>query len=838
MKSFSWLDFKLGLRMLVKYPWLTIVGGLGMAVAVAIGAGFFGFIYSMMAARVPLPNGDRLVTVQVMNDSTHSPHRRILHDFVFWRDRITTLDAVGAWHPQSRNVITPYGDPDAIPIAEMTASGFRTAAVAPIMGRHLVDNDEKPDAPPVAVIGEEIWRQRYGQDANILQRDIQVGTTTYRIVGVMPSNFGWPLHHQVWLPLQLRAEQFEIRKGPILHVFGRLKPGVSLADAQAELTAIGKQMSAANPATHAQLHPTVLPYTYPFVDVDSIQMSWAFHGLQVMITLLLVLVCANVATLIYARTATRQGEIAVRTALGASRRRIVGQLFAEALVLAAIASVAGIAMAKAGLGELNRFLRESVGNEVPFWMRAEVSSGVLFYVIVVTLLAAAIVGVLPALKATGRRVQSQLRQLGGGSGLLLGKTWTVLIIAQVAFAVMILPTTVNYTWEAATYGLAGPGFAAENYLGADLYQEDPVDVDPVADPGSRKAGAAIGLKQAKLMEQLRAEPAVAAATFAWRVPGEESTGMIEVEGLPLPNDSIRFSMAEGTRHGYAVRANRVDSTFFSTFDISLDRGRLFNAGDYDLGASSVVVNQAFVDGVLKGRNAVGRRFRFVGRGADADSVKMPLGRWYEIVGVVSNFPKHEMDGGESRARVYHPPTPGGFQPYIVLRFPAGYKPAVFAGNLKRITTSVDPTLQLFNVRSLKDDLTEQLRVRRLSAIAFIILTLSVLLLSAAGIYSLMSLAINQRRREIGIRSALGAYPRNILAAVFKRATKQLAVGVVIGIVLALLINRVTVGISMSGHARSLVPIVALIMSAVGLLAAVGPARRGLRIQPTEALRDL
>src|SRR5688572_5903993 len=174
MKSFSWLDFKLGLRMLVKYPWLTIVGGLGMAVAVGIGAGFFGFIYSMMAAKVPLPNGDRLVTIQVMNDSTHSPHRRILHDFVFWRDRITTLDAVGAWHPQSRNVITPYGDPDAIPIAEMTASGFRTAAVAPIMGRHLLDSDEKPGVPPVAVIGEEIWRQRYGQDADILKRNIQV----------------------------------------------------------------------------------------------------------------------------------------------------------------------------------------------------------------------------------------------------------------------------------------------------------------------------------------------------------------------------------------------------------------------------------------------------------------------------------------------------------------------------------------------------------------------------------------------------------------------------------------------------------------------------------------
>lgn len=834
MRGISWLDLKLGLRMLVKYPWLTIVGGLGMAVAVAIGAGFFGLIYSMMDPTVPLPNGERIVTIQVWSDSTGSPQRKILHDFFFWRDKVTTLEEVGAFHPAWRNLITPYGDPDPVPVAEMTASGFRVAGVAPIAGRHLSESDEAKDAEPVAVIGEEIWRERYAEDPAILKRTIQVGATTYRIVGVMPKDFGWPLHHEVWLPLQMQPADFAPRSGPIVHAFGRLKRGVSIAEAEAELAAIGKQMSIANPQTHAQLRPTVLPYTFPFVDIDSIRMSWAFHALQVAITLLLVLVCANVATLIYARTATRQAEITVRAALGASRARIVGQLFAEALVLAAVASVAGIVLAKLALAQVKDFLNVSMASEIPFWMRPEVSTGVVFYVVVVTLLGAAIVGAIPALKATGARVQARLRQLGGGSGLLLGKTWTVLIVAQVAFAVMILPSTVNYTWEMGQAGIKPAPFA-DNYLTAELYQEEPILTDEDAADESRQLFVQ---RQAELIQQLRNERAVASATFAWREPGEESTGMIEIEGLPLPKDPVTISSVIGTRHGYPVKTNHVDSMFFNTFGIALSSGRTLNAGDYQPRATAVVVNEAFVAKYLRRHEAVGRRFRYVGRGFDADSLNMPLGGWYEIVGVVSNFPASERTPRDPTARVYHPPVPGGIYRYVLLRVPGGAKPAAFIGKFKRITMSVDPSLQLSKVRSLKDSVTEHQGLLRMSAIALITLTISVLLLSAAGIYSLMSLAINHRRREIGIRSALGAYPRNILAAVFKRATRQLAIGVLIGTAAALAIDWFTLGISTAGRGLSLVPLVAFIMATVGLLAALGPARRGLRIQPTEALRDL
>jgi predicted permease len=616
---------------------------------------------------------------------------------------------------------------------------------------------------------------------------------------------------------------------------GRLKPNVSLDAAQRELDRIGKEMAAANPEAHKHIRPTVLPYTFPFVDVDSMSMSWAAHALQVSITLLLVLVCANVSTLIYARTATRQGEIAVRTALGASRRRIVAQLFVEGLVLAAIASIAGLTLAKLALHQINTFFTESLGGEIPFWLRPEISTGVIIYTIIATVLAAMIVGALPALKATGRRVQSQLRQLGGGSGMVLGRTWTILIIAQVAFAVAILPVTLHNTWEFATYGLGGPGFPAEKYLFGYLSREE--DNIPTQDSITRaQNNRAMSAAQAKLIQRLQTEELVGGATFAWRLPGKESAGMIEVEGLPLPKDSVRYSMGEGSRHGYFVKMNRVAPTFLRTFGVTVRQGRALAAEDST--TDVVMVNTAFARKLLPNTDPIGRRFRYVGRGADADGVNVPLNRWYRIVGVVSNFPASELGTGDPALRVYHPPVPAYTYAMMFVRIADGYQPAGFASRFKAATASVDPAMQLSDVRTLHEELMEEQRMMRLGAIALITLTVSVLLLSAAGIYSLMSLTVNQRRREIGIRSALGAYPRNIMAAVFRRATRQLATGVLIGIVAVLGLDALSRGFLLQGRAPALVPLVAGIIAVVGLLAAWGPARRGLSIQPTEALREL
>ncbi len=836
MKAVSWLDFKLGLRMLAKYPVLTLVGGLGMAVAVAIGATFFGVIYSMMDATVPLPEGDRIVSIQTIDVGNNGrPHRQILHDFITWSRELKTVQDVGASRMIARNIIAPYGETEALPVAEMNAAGFRLARVQPLLGRYLVDADERKGAPPVAVIGHDIWQSRFAGDANIVGRTIQIGSVEAAVVGVMPEGFKFPMRHSVWMPLRLDPAEYERGKGPVLYVSGRLAPGASLKDAQSEISQIAARAAAAFPDTHKDLSPQVLPYTYPFFDIDEIGTVWAYHVMQLSITLLLVLVCSNVATLIYARTAARQGEIAVRSALGASRWRIAGQLFAEALVLAALASVIGLTIAKFALDQCRLFLQDLMG-ELPFWVSFDISIGVVLYALALTILGATIIGALPAWKATGKRVQTQLRQLGGGTGMKLGRTWTVLIVAQVAFAVAILPATIYYAWEFARYSLASSGFASEQYLTAVLGMEQlPV---PSAEVEQRRhqAGVRYAEKQAELLAGLRAERDVATATFAGQTIGQEPTAMIEVEGLPIPKQPVDYSLAEGTRAGYGVRTNNVDVDFFKAFEIPIVAGRTFRSADLDSAASAVIVNQSFVATILGNRSAVGRRFRYVGRGGDTEAEDVPLGRWYEIVGVVGDFPPKSTSPDERPSRVYHAPVPGRMYQILYVRV-QGMPAASFAGRLKTMALSVDPTLQLREVNSLDQVLRAEQRMMRLGALALVTLTVSVLLLSAAGIYSLMSLAVSQRRREIGVRAALGASSRRILTSIFARASRQLVIGVVIGLSVALAIDRFVIEDEfMRGQAAILLPLVSVLIIGVGLMAASGPARRGLRIQPTEALR--
>jgi predicted permease len=820
----SWLDIKLGLRMLAKHPSLTVVGGLAMAVAVAIAAGFFGIIYSMMDPTLPLPDGNRIVSIQNWDDGAEDrPERQILHDVLDWRAQSKTVEDIGAVRLRTRNVVTPYGDIEPLHVAEMSAAGFKVTQVKPLRGRYLTDADEQPNAAPVVVIGEEIWRERYLRDPRILDKSLDLAGTTHRIVGVMPEGYAFPLRHSIWVPLKLDTIGVVRREGPVIHAFGRLAPRVTMEAAQAEFTRIGKAAAAHLPATHAQLRPTVLPYAYPWADIDNTETVWAYHALQTSVTLLLVLICANIATLIYARTATRTGEIAVRTALGASRRRIIGQLFAEALVLAVLASAVGLLIAKWALSQIGTFLDTVVG-ELPFWMDFDLSLGVMLYVVGVTVLAAMIMGALPALQVTGRRLQPKLRELGGGSGLKLGRTWTVLIVAQVAFAVAIMPATLYYAWEFVSFGVRSPGFAAEEFLTATIGLESANDATTAAD-STRPAAL-----QRELVERLRAESGVANATFALAVPTSEPTAMIEVAGLALPQDSVNYSLGEGTRRGFGVRANHVDPTFFDIFGIKL------KTGTYARNADEVTVNDAFARTILGGANPVGKRFRYVGRGGDTDSADFKLGRWYRIVGVINNFPRREMDPKPRAARVYHTPDSGRLYGTLIVH--VNNRPAAnYIPRVRQLANSVDPALQLRNVTPISEIIGAEQRMYRLGGVALVAMTLSVLLLSAAGIYSLMSLTVDQRRREIGVRSALGAQPRLLLRTVFARAGRQLIIGVAAGVAAALVLDRLMWGEVLRGQGAVLLPLVSALMVTVGLIAAAGPARRGLRIQPTEALRE-
>jgi len=802
-----WLDAKLGIRMLIKYPGLALAGGAGIAVAVAIAAGMYSFIYTniLVTSSLPLAEGERIVSIEIWDTAAGRPERRSLYDYHVWREGLKSVQEISAFRAHAPNLIVPGARPENVVVASMSASGFGVARVRPLIGRYIEEGDEREAAPSVIVIGEDVWRNRFASDPAILGRTLHLGATSYSIIGVMPKGYAFPVNHHFWIPLRAGLQPVEPRMGPDLMVFGRLEPGATIESAQAELATISQRITLAFPKVYSRLLPQVLPYAQPLVGLHGSQDVFGLLAMQGLMVSLLVLVCLNVAILVYTRTAIRRGEIALRTALGASRGRIVTQLFIEALVLSLVASLAGVAIAAFGL----RQIAAALGNitaELPFWITFRLSPDAVLYAVALGVLAAVIVGIAPAIQATRRGLQNSLR-IAGPEGIRLGKTWTVLIIAQVAFAVAILPPAVSSAWQDAMDGIVGVGFAAGEYLSAQL--------------GMDSAPDRFAARQTELTRRLEEEPRVSDSTFAMFAPGDEGGAQIEVE------------------HGAQVREahfNRVDVNFFRVFEVPILGGRTFGSGDIDGGA--VVVNQPFAQQILGG-DALGRRIRYVRRTRDTSAQNAESERWYEVVGIVAEFPTGASQGmrNPNRAKVYHAVGLGQLQPAtIAIRMREG-APATFTPRLQEIALAVDPGLDLRNIRSLEEALRSEQWISRMTAAAFVSITLTVLMLSSAGVYSLMAFTVSQRRKEIGIRIALGADRKRIVTSIFSRAFLQLAAGAAFGAAFVIWWEKASGGVIMRGHAAVALPAVALVIIAVGFLATLGPARRSLRIEPTEALRE-
>jgi hypothetical protein len=338
---FSWLDVKLGARMLIKYPLLTLVSALAMGVAIAIGAGGSTVIALITTDALPLNEGDRIVGIQLWDVASWRPERQILRDLAAWRG-MRTLQDVGAFRPAIRNIVAADGGAEVGRGVAMSAAGFRLARVQPLLGRYLVDDDERPGAPPVVVIGYDVWRGSFAADSGIIGRSVKLGDEQHTVVGVMPEGFAFPIDFDLWVPLRIDSLGYDWREGPALFAFGRLAPGATFTRAQAEIETLESRIAKAHPDSHATLRPRVMPFSRSWFELDSPDALLALRSAQLLMALLLVVICVNVAILLYARTATRQSEIAVRSALGASRGRIVTQLFGEASLLSALGAAVGL----------------------------------------------------------------------------------------------------------------------------------------------------------------------------------------------------------------------------------------------------------------------------------------------------------------------------------------------------------------------------------------------------------------------------------------------------------------------------------------------------------------
>jgi predicted permease len=790
---------------------LTLVGGLAMAVTIGLGASMFTIWDTVAGTRLPLEEGDRIVAIQPVDRAAQRVHRTTpLPDFRRWRETLKSVEHVSAMRPIVPAVIARDGAEDSVAAAEMTASAFKVARVRPLLGRPLIEDDERAGAEPVAVIGYRLWQEGFSSDPAVLGQRIQIGDTPHIVVGVMPEGFGFPVNQRLWTPLRTDAAAF---------IFARLAPGATLEGAQAEVRTLGLLPRDTVPRTAARLEARVVPYAagmFPAINRN----SWLGGIIFLLGALLLVPPCANIAILVYARTVTRRDEFAVRTALGASRGRIVMQLFVEVLVLAAGAGIAGLLLARELSGRLTWFVLPAM-HPLPYWMDFNPSLATVLCVAGLSVSAAAIAGAVPAFRVTGLWSHGTpgRRSRGPRVGFFspgtrrtaarLGTTWTALLATQVALSLAILPSAMEMLWGTFRPTILGPGMPVDEFLTGSLVMEGDT---------SRFENLRI-----ETVRRLRSEAGISGVTVSAVALFDEPDAGIEVEG------------SEG-RDAEAY-VNSVDETFFEVYGARFLAGRSFDASDVGPGRTPVIVNRSFVTEVLGDTNALGRRIRYRDPESPAQRETALLrrsapreGGWHEIVGVVENFPRSHDD-----PTMFHPMTGAVHPVSLTIRAPSGIGPA--ARRLREAVSGLDSQLRVGGLRTLGEMYWERRSFDHMFGFMLGAVTVIVLLFSMAGIYTLMAFIVAQRWREIGVRAALGAQPRRLLIGIFGRATVPLLIGAMAGCALAIRLHSLLPTAEAGGRSiPGIVPASAALMIVVGLLAVAGPARRAIRIEPTEALR--
>jgi putative ABC transport system permease protein len=790
-------DMRYGTRQLLKAPGFTIVAILTLAVGIGATSAIFSVVNGVMLRPLPYPEPERIVRVMEVLPQ-YGRFAVAPANFLDWRDRNQVFDRIAAYTIGTDTLIGSEG-PERIPRALISGDMFELLGVTPMLGRSFREDEDLPNQNNVIVISHGMWQRRFGSDPNILGRTISLSDEPVTIVGVMPAGFYVAGRTtELWRPLALDPTNSS-RGGHFLAVIARLKQGVSLQQAESEMRGIARQLAKQYPDTNAdESADTVLLHDLIVGPIRPMLLTlFAAVGMVVLIA------CANVAHLLLVRASTRERELAIRTAMGAGRSRLVLQMIAESLVLALAGGAAGLLLAYLAIAPIQTLGATSL----PRVADITLDRNVLAFAFVVTIATAFVFGLAPAWQAARGGVGAVLKESGRSTGARGHRMRGLLLVAEVALSLVLLVGAALLIRSFARLTSINPGFAPEHVLSFQVM------LPQTAYPDAAKRDAFFD----RLLERLHGTPGVQAA------------GMTQT--LPILADHMTSFSIQGrppAAPGQELSANfRVASPgYFESLAIPVRRGRTFTAHDTAKSPMVAVIDEAFAQRHFPGQDPIGGGID-IGNGTDG---------FYEIVGVVGSV-RHEGLDSSPRPTMYIPYKQDVYSGMVMMVRTHG-DPAQFAGTARQVVRDIDPTLPAFEIAPLSNVITRSVAPRRFSMLLLGMFALVALFLAAVGLYGVVAYAVSQRTKEIGLRMAVGAQRGDVLRLVLGSGMKLAIIGVAIGIGGALALSSYveTMLFDIGRFDTPSYIATAAVLLGVSALACYVPARRAMRVDPLVALR--